>query len=1231
MKKSTAMLGFVLAGAIAAGGAGVFAYPAEAAQRYNYDYSRPNSADRTTLGAAELIERYLSAPLGSAERGFLQSQASFSLTYSESVGISSVDAVLENDMLEIAARPVSYLAANNRTVTWTPRSADGAPLLDGGNEWTLQKEIPSDADFVTVEYEAKLFIGKEDLNGLLNAAYLAGMGASEKLRAEEERYRGELAAWEEASAAYETYLSDMQRYEEECAAYESELAAHKIWQAEDGEYRQYLAERERYLAQQEEYNAYLAALSAHNAQVKAYQDYLFAQTIYERELAAYEQSTASADAQTALRQISYLDFVFEEAYTPKGRPRTLYNAIMGDSVTQVLKEKKLLTEQSVSLAAIELAEDATYKLREDILPRLAACKTDASKYAFYIAYYEKIRDSFTALFRALDFLYQYDIVYKAIRQKDRLEEYKVLLAQLFTICNLLSEDEIPNFSTLYPKEGGKKYNFDDSYRIGGERPAALLLQAEIPAEGDPKPLAQGYPSIPEKPVPPAPVASPSAAPAEVKEPVAPEPVSPPSTEPTVRTEPVLPMPVDQPSEKPSEYVPAEGEAALAAAYDGGELQYRAEAQTDYYLPVTSEVVRYFRNAKEVIVEFYLEEGGAPAYTAEGVAGSPLDASPPQPQKKKTGYTCTFECWTDERGERVDLRRLPSPEEGGTLRLYPRFTETPNSYEVIWQIGEERESALCLYGERPVYDGTPTKAASMGRSFRFTGWQAADGSVFDPLALPAMTERGAVYTAVFENSLIITWRVNGTETRTSVWHGETPVYPSQAGLPSRPADSRRYIFIGWDREPLPATGDAVYTALFREEYLIPSGQSGAEIRYGETLLADCSGVNPASMQVGAFLLVAAEQGLGARLEFLNCTLSMNAGAVRALAEAGVCEFILQTAAQRAYAYTFSLGLRDGEGNTVPSESRYSFVFKGKFDEVNSALIATDAGGETSSVRFEMNGNELSFSLRPNTIYEIYPRYKVNVIGAENVGLQTSAAFAREGERVEIDTGECEAGYYIEEIYVLDPAGNALPVEDNAFIMPACAVSVGVRVARCTYTVKWVSAGKTLYTQTCHYGDAIVAPELEVVRADDDEYRYTFTEWEGYEEGLVCTEDIEFHAQFSRSPVPPRPVYGPSKYYYMLLAAKIGFPILLAAIVALIVFFVVRHIRKKRRSAKLNTSEAPMPETEASLPPSDEADMQEGREVTSDMGTPSCAQEGEDEGHSSPSQPSEEGHAREKEDE
>jgi hypothetical protein len=143
-----------------------------------------------------------------------------------------------------------------------------------------------------------------------------------------------------------------------------------------------------------------------------------------------------------------------------------------------------------------------------------------------------------------------------------------------------------------------------------------------------------------------------------------------------------------------------------------------------------------------------------------------------------------------------------------------------SYTVTWKDGDrvlktERVSA----GTVPAWSGKkPVKESDEAHDYAFSGWTPE----------PSAADGDAEYTAVFKASdrkYTVTWRSDDGSVidTTSVAYGKTPKHdaPVKEG-----AAGVVYAFTGWDRDPVPVTGDAEYTAVFETTYdfavLIPQG-------------------------------------------------------------------------------------------------------------------------------------------------------------------------------------------------------------------------------------------------------------------------------------------------------------------------------------------------------------------------------------------------------------------------
>ncbi len=167
----------------------------------------------------------------------------------------------------------------------------------------------------------------------------------------------------------------------------------------------------------------------------------------------------------------------------------------------------------------------------------------------------------------------------------------------------------------------------------------------------------------------------------------------------------------------------------------------------------------------------------------------------------TQYTYTFSGWSPEIKEVTE-----------DVTYTAVFKETTNSYTVTWKNwdGTELAKEACLYGSTPEYKGiAPARSATAQFSYIFEGWSPEIKEVTGE----------AVYTAVFKettNSYTVTWKNwDGAELgKETSLYGSTPEYKGSA--PAREATVQfSYTFTGWSPAVAAVTGDATYTAVFKE--------------------------------------------------------------------------------------------------------------------------------------------------------------------------------------------------------------------------------------------------------------------------------------------------------------------------------------------------------------------------------------------------------------------------------
>ncbi|MER2142827.1 MAG: hypothetical protein ABS888_03445, partial [Eubacteriales bacterium] len=175
-----------------------------------------------------------------------------------------------------------------------------------------------------------------------------------------------------------------------------------------------------------------------------------------------------------------------------------------------------------------------------------------------------------------------------------------------------------------------------------------------------------------------------------------------------------------------------------------------------------------------------------------------------PVKKSKKYNYTFTGWqpaiTEVTGEATYTATFEKGEAKGEADA--------ETYTITWLDDEGNliDTTTVKAGKKPKHDA-PTKAPTDECDYQFAGWE--------PEVVKATAD--ATYTATFEKvprKFTITWLDDegNVVDQTRVSYGEVPTH-DPLSMPD--SETHSYVFRGWDPEPVAATGDATYTAVFDE--------------------------------------------------------------------------------------------------------------------------------------------------------------------------------------------------------------------------------------------------------------------------------------------------------------------------------------------------------------------------------------------------------------------------------
>lgn len=709
----------------------VFSYTAFA-KTADYDYSRP-LAPSITLSASDILEDVLGYTVSEEEKKYLSLYSDFAFSYASGIPTSYLTTVFDENAseLSVTAYEYSYTANNGVSVVWRPtsvvfREQEVSFAFENGVYVADYSGVTLDDDnSVEVKYSADFSIKHESINTFLNLAYKDAPMLAEIIKTKEAEYNALKAQYDVDIVKYKEYLEALSEYESNMVIYREYLSAKRIYDEAYAEYQTYLSEVEDYNSSMLKYNEYLKELEKYNSDYAKYKAYLDFLDRYQSEIDAYEEY----ERKMALvkQHLSVIEAVKTEVTPLK---RSIYAAIMGDTVTNVIANKDIITSELVKAdgPVVDLAGSATEKLRV-LMTDYFAISTESGRYAYYVAHHEDFCNNFSDLLRALDKLYLVKRVRGVLIAQEKQEKYLILLAQLYCIVNALSDTPELNYD--------KTAYFDSNYIIGKgyndqKKPQAILGSIYITDNNNAEPIEGGYPSPVLKPEY-TPVDEPKV-PAVVKEPVLPEEVENPGNAPDFVDEPQKPENVWDPGLPPEAYVHPDGADEIIELFEKGGLYEREELKTDIVLSREISVSKKFYGATEVSV-FYFDTDGTLLYRTEVESGTFADYGGAIPYKAEDdSATYTFQCWVDASGTEQDLSAVTSD-----LSLYPKFSKKLKEYDITWSVDGTETTQKVAWGEVPVYPAVPQKLSGDSTYYVFKRWDK------EPSAVVGI----ATYTAIFE--------------------------------------------------------------------------------------------------------------------------------------------------------------------------------------------------------------------------------------------------------------------------------------------------------------------------------------------------------------------------------------------------------------------------------------------------------------------------------------------------
>ena len=662
------------------------------------------SVDYTTYYTASDILELSGVDIDEIEKSYLDRYIGVVLEYDDALHTATGNNVfisLEDGNLTVAARVYKYTAPCGIEISWIPVSAvfgerDTKEFVLNSDSYTLTfNNVTVDEESaeakLSVEFRREFTVSKEKMSELINKAYhdAVAWDAYVTYIADKNAYDSELVRYEEYlrdKYVYDEQLNSYNAYLEELAAFESALAR----------YNSYLIAMEEYKAAEELYGKYVDDLKKYEADTEAYTEYLTRTELLDNRLSALEATVIKMRDE-----------------------RSVYSAIMGNAVTEVLENKALITSQfiGVNKEVVNVAGRATSALRE-LLPKYFSLNTPKERYEYYTTNYESIRDNFVDLLRALDCLYANPKVRGAIVSEGRDWKFVILVAELSYIANALSDEPIESYAVHGVSPNYKSVIIDGNHTLiyqGEPIKISDVLENKtyMVDTGDADPDDGAYPDYMAEPVLPYEVTVPIR-PERVDEPIAPNVIESPGTPPTEVAKPTAPTERLHPI---ADVDPTSPEvSALIDAYRSGTLRMRDITAQPLVVSATKKVDKKVFNRDKVNVAFYGYDGELlSVVNADKGSHVVFDGSPERPYDEAATYI--FNYWAHyDTGERADLLSVDND-----LMLRPIFRSVTRKYPITFSINGALLVVDAEYGKLPTCPVTPTKLEDNYFEYAFLGW------------------------------------------------------------------------------------------------------------------------------------------------------------------------------------------------------------------------------------------------------------------------------------------------------------------------------------------------------------------------------------------------------------------------------------------------------------------------------------------------------------------------------
>ena len=463
-----------------------------------------------------------------------------------------------------------------------------------------------------------------------------------------------------------------------------------------------------------------------------------------------------------------------------------------------------------------------------------------------------------------------------------------------------------------------------------------------------------------------------------------------------------------------------------------------------------------------------------------------------------------------------------------------------------------------YGSHISFNGTlPVKEGdNIYSSYKFSHWEYEDGTVLD---MKNVTKEGIVYPKYVGGEIktyTVTWVISDEKVVETYDYGTLPEYKEE--VIGSYKGNKYFEFIGWDKEIVDVTNDITYNATFEEKYLIENENGFAEIVYSDELVTiDFSNLKTNEVNISNFFEIVVNKNSSFKLKLINenMNLIIPNSVVISLYNNNVGTLNIEIEEINDFEYNFNVKFLNEDKDEIIIKNEISASFNGTFNNINSSIYYLNDNGQEIETRGVITTSNITINnFYLNTLYKVYPLYKIVVESTDFVNVELEKTTAKYNELIKLNLELLKEGTYINSIIIVDSDNNQIKLDGtNEFTMPQSDIHIIISCEYYKYKIEFVVGEDVVSSKTYKYGEEVVLP-IDPIKATDNVYSYTFIGWD--KEITVVTEDKVYTAMFDKVPV--EQPYVPSGPSAMKIVKVVG----ISGLGVGAIYLVLRILKKKK---------------------------------------------------------------------